>query len=327
MLLLSSSCVALGAILSASSVLAQVTAPRKDAPAKVEAPAKAAPRPDAAKAAKADATKSDASRPDPQALLLAAKAASGGAAWDALRTQHSVVKLGAAGLTGTAERWSDIASGRALLRYSIGPISGALGNDGAVVWTQDGIDEPKVETGANALELAANAAYRDRLAFWFPEPCAGAASLTRSACRPTAAATTSLPSRPRAAAPSSSGSIAESKLIERLVENEGDVTRTEVYSDRREVQGVRIPFKVLTRRGDPKFDETVEIQKLTFNEPLDATSAFGPPEQVQEIGFPAGQRFGGSAVRERSRATSSCRCCSTGAVRSACCSTPAAPTC
>ena len=50
--------------------------------------------------------------PDPTAILAAAKAASGGAAWDALTTQHSKVNIHTAGLMGTAERWSEFATGR-----------------------------------------------------------------------------------------------------------------------------------------------------------------------------------------------------------------------
>ncbi|MGL4648837.1 MAG: hypothetical protein ACRC1H_05470, partial [Caldilineaceae bacterium] len=41
--------------------------------------------------------------PDPVALLAAAKTASGGAAWDAMRSQYSQVKLAAANLEGAVE--------------------------------------------------------------------------------------------------------------------------------------------------------------------------------------------------------------------------------
>ncbi len=252
--------------------------PSRAVPAKAE-PAKGAPR--------AEPAKGEAGRPDPQALLAAAKAASGGAAWDALKTQHSVVKLGAAGLEGTAERWSDMQDGRALLRFAIGPITGALGNDGAVVWTQDGTDEPQVQTAPAALELAANAAYRDRLAFWFPDR-APARIEYKERAQADGRAYDVLVITPKGGRAFEFWLDTETKLIERLVENEGETTRTEIYSDRREVQGVRIPFKVLTRRGDPKFDETVEVQKLTYNAPL-AEVSFSPPEAVQEVGFPAGQ--------------------------------------
>lgn len=261
------------------------------AAAKAE-PSKAASRPDSAKG---DAPKSagtgsaaaDAARLDPQALLAAAKAASGGSAWDGLRTQHSMVKLGAAGLEGTAERWSDIETGRALLRYAIGPVTGAMGNDGKVVWTQDGTDEPQVQTSATALELAANAAYRDRLAFWFPERMPARIEY-KGRSEADGRAYDVVTVTPKGGRAFEFWLDPETKFIERLVENEGEATRTEIYSDRREVQGVRIPFKVLSRRGDPKLDETLEVQKLTYNEPL-AKVAFGPPEAVQEISFPAGQ--------------------------------------
>jgi hypothetical protein len=53
------------------------------------------------------------------------------------------------------------------------------------------------------------------------------------------------------------------------------------------VQGVRIPFHVQTSRGDPKFDEVVDIQKLVFNEPV-ASVAFGPPVAKAEHRLPAG---------------------------------------
>ena len=111
----------------------------------------------------------EAPKPDPVALLAGAKAASGGAAWDALRTQHSEVRLTVAGMTGNVERWNDVTSGQSVLRFSIGPLAGASGFDGKAVWTQDGTEPPKIETDAAALELAANAAYRDKLAFWYPD--------------------------------------------------------------------------------------------------------------------------------------------------------------
>jgi hypothetical protein len=228
-----------------------------------------------------------AAQPDPVALLAAAKTASGGAAWDALRTQRSEVKLAVANLEGSVERWSDIATGRSLMRYRIGPIAGAAGNDGKRVWTQEDGDEPKVETNAAALELAANAAYRDRLAFWYPDR-ARAKIDYRDRAEANGRKYDVVTIVPAGGRPFEFWIDADSKLIERLVEREADVTRTEVYSDRREVQGVRIPFHVHTSRGDPKLDEVVDVQKLVFNEPV-ATVSFAPPEAKAEVAFPPGR--------------------------------------
>jgi hypothetical protein len=228
-----------------------------------------------------------AAKPDPVVLLAAAKAASGGAAWDALKSQHSQVQLATGGLEGAVERWSDVTSGQSFLQYSIGPLTGAAGFDGKTVWTQEGTDPPKVETGAAALELAANAAYRDRLAFWYPDRGharieykeraeAGGRKFDVVRITPDGGRAFEFWINP------------ETRLIERLVEHEAEVTRTEIYSDRRDVQGVRIPFHVKSTRGDPKFDENVTIQKLVFNESL-ADVTFGPPAEQQELMFPDGR--------------------------------------
>jgi hypothetical protein len=111
--------------------------------------------------------------PDPVAVLAQAKAASGGSAWDALRTQHSKVSILTGAISGSAERWSEFATGRSLLAYTIGPVSGAAGFDGKIPWSQDASGKSQPETSDAAREVAINAAYRDRLAFWYPERAAG----------------------------------------------------------------------------------------------------------------------------------------------------------
>ena len=228
-----------------------------------------------------------AAAPDPAAVLAAAKVASGGAAWDALKTQHSLVKLRAAGAEGTVERWSDIATGQSMLQFSIGALAGAAGWDGKSSWTQEGTDAPKVDTSPAGIELAVNAAYRDRLAFWYPER-ARAKIAWKERTEDEGRKYDVVTITPEGGRPFDFWVDAETKLITRLTEREADVTRTETYSDRREVQGVRIPFHVRSRRGDPKFDEVVVVQRLAFNEPLTGI-AFGPPVEQQEVVFPAGR--------------------------------------
>ena len=74
----------------------------------------------------------DKSTANPAAILAAAKAASGGAAWDSLTSLHTLVALRAGGYTGGAERWSEIVTGRSYLRFELGPMSGALGFEDAI---------------------------------------------------------------------------------------------------------------------------------------------------------------------------------------------------
>ncbi len=221
----------------------------------------------AAGAALASAQNAATPRPDPIAILADAKAASGGAAWDALRTQHSKVNIGTAGVKGTAERWSDIYTGRSLIKYSIGPVTGAAGYDGKNAWSQDASGQSRSETGDVARELAVNAAYRDKLAFWFPDRAKGQISFM-DRVTDDGADFNVIRILPEGGRPFQFWINAETHLIERLVEREGQETRTEFFMDLHDVEGVKVPFRVRATRGDPRNDEVITVEKLDYNWPL-----------------------------------------------------------
>lgn len=206
-------------------------------------------------------------RPDPVAILAAAKAASGGAAWDALRTQHSKVTLATAGIKGTAERWSDIGSGRSLITYNIGPVSGAAGFDGKLAWSQDGSGQSTAETADAARELAVNAAYRDKLAFWYPERARAQISFLDRVTEDGANFDV-IRIVPEGGRAFQFWINTETHMIERLVEREAQETRTEYLMDLRTVEGVKVPYRVRATRGDPRQDEVITVDKLDYNWPL-----------------------------------------------------------
>lgn len=202
--------------------------------------------------------------PDPVSILAAAKAASGGATWDGLAYQHSLVALMAGGFSGEAERWSEIATGRSLLRFSLGPIAGTMGYDGTVAWSQDPSGATRVGNDEAETELAANAAYRDQLAFWFP--ARHAASITYKRRAPADDALFDVVAiTPNGGREFELWMNTQTHLIERLVEREAHATRTEIYMDWNDVRGVKIPFRVRVLRGDPKADELVVIERIEFD--------------------------------------------------------------
>jgi hypothetical protein len=206
-------------------------------------------------------------RPDPIAILAAAKAASGGTAWDALRTQHSSVSIGTSGVKGTAERWSDIYTGRSLIKYNVGPVSGAAGYDGKVAWSQDASGQSRAESSDAARELAVNAAYRDKLAFWFPDRAKGQISFMDRVAEDGAVFDV-VRILPEGGRPFQFWINSETHLIERLVEREAQETRTEYFMDLRDVEGVKVPYRVRATRGDPRNDEVITVDKLDYNWPL-----------------------------------------------------------
>ena len=226
--------------------------------------------------------------PDAQAVLAAAKEASGGAAWDALRSQHSKVSIRAGDVTGAAERWSEVLTGRSRIAYTIGPVTGAAGFDGRLAWSQDASGQSTVDASDAARELAVNAAYRDRLAFWYPER-APARIAYKERASADGADFDVVRITPEGGRPFELWVNTETRLIERLVEREAQETRTEVYMDVRERNGVKVPFRVRASRGDTRRDELIVVESMAFNEPLAGVSFAQPAPPSPDFAFPAGK--------------------------------------
>jgi Aspartyl protease/PDZ domain len=226
--------------------------------------------------------------PNPRAILQLAKDASGGSAWDALRSQHSTVTVQAAGLAGTAERWSDTTSGKSRLDFSIGPLQGAAGFDGKVAWTQDDAGIARDETDDTARELAVNAAFRDRLAFWYPERGAAVVSYKERASADGADFDV-IRITPEGGRAFELWINVETRLIERLVEREARAVRTEIYMDLRDLQGVKIPYRVRATREDPRQDEVFVVEKMEFNRPLTGVAFARPAPPRPDFAFPRGR--------------------------------------
>jgi hypothetical protein len=215
----------------------------------------------------ASAQTADKPAANPADVLAAAKAASGGAAWDAHTSLHTLVALRAGGFTGEAERWSEIRTGRSYLRFELGPMAGVLGFDGKVAWTQEPSGRTRVLDVDTEAQLAMNAAYRDQLAFWFTDR--HPAKIVYKGRSPADGADFDVIGvTPEGGREFELWVNTETKMIERLVEHEAIATRTEIYMDWRDVEGVKIPFRVRASRGDPRADEIVVIERIEFDGPL-----------------------------------------------------------
>ena len=94
---------------------------------------------------------------EPAALIEAARAATGGAAWDQVRVLHRFLTLSAGGLEGSMEAWADPGHGRAASRYTLGPDSGAEGWDGRTAWSADWAHRVHPAEGADLALLRATA--------------------------------------------------------------------------------------------------------------------------------------------------------------------------
>ena len=110
----------------------------------------------------------DGAGPEPGPLIEAARAATGGTAWDQVRVLHRFLTLSAGGLEGSMEAWADPSHGRAASRYTLGPDSGAEGWDGRTAWSADWAHRVHAAEGADLALLRATA-FWSSFGFLLPE--------------------------------------------------------------------------------------------------------------------------------------------------------------
>ena len=179
---------------------------------------------------------------DPNEILVKVKAASGGAAWDAIRTARTKATISIGGLSGTTEALDDVTAGRYVDRFQLGPMSGAEGFDGTVAWSQDASGQSRAEEGGDARLGAANESYRRAYGFWRPD---------RWPAQIEDAGTQQENGRqffvvritPKGGRPFDLWIDRATMLIDRTVEKTAMETRTTFVSDYRTVGGVKIAVR------------------------------------------------------------------------------------
>jgi len=205
---------------------------------------------------------------DPNEILAKVKAASGGAAWDAIRTARATMTISIGGLTGTVEALDDVTLGRYVDRFKIGAISGAEGFDGTILWSQDASGQSRVEEGGDGRLGAANESYRRAYGFWNPErwPAqvedAGTQEENGRHCLVVRIT-------PKGGRPFDLWIDAATMLIDRTVEKTAIETRTTFETDYRTVGGVKMAFAARSTNGDPRYDQRTTVESVEFNVPVE----------------------------------------------------------
>lgn len=160
---------------------------------------------------------------DPAEWLSNVKQATGGSAWDAIRTNHVRATITTGGLRGTVESWEDVLKGRFVDSALLGPVSQVQGFDGKVVWSQDSSLQVHREEGGDALEGTANE------------------------------------------------------------------TRTTYLSDYRSVGDVKVPFAIRSTNGETRYDQTITVESVHFNQPIDEAKFSMPAPPPPDYVFASGK--------------------------------------
>ncbi len=224
-----------------------------------------------------------------EVLLDAAKAATGGAAWDKVVTWRESGTVTAGGLSGKYESWMDLTSLHNSGEFSLGPSTGSNGWDGRRAWTTDSSKEVRVETSRETVAQAIQDAYRTGYAFYFPQrfPATRTYAGMRSADGKTFEAVKLTPAQ---AEPFEIWFDPGSHRIAREVQLTGGMPHTFILSDYASFGALQVPKKTIDRVGNnPKFDTVTEVSNIAFIGPQAVARYAPPPPPPNNAQWPAGK--------------------------------------
>ena len=225
----------------------------------------------------------------PAQILARAKAASGGNAWDHVRTLREDGTMKTGGLAGHFSELNDLSSGRSASHFSLGPVEGAQGFDGKVGWSKSPGGEVSPMDSPQGKKLSATGAYQTALAWWFPGRWPGTITLVgqRKAGQDTFWV---LRVVPRGGLPFELWINAKTHLIARTVmaTGMGSIKQTTYLSDYRTVDGVKIAFHERISNGKKQYDTVVQLKKVSVNVPVSAADFAMPGQALHDFSFLGG---------------------------------------
>jgi predicted aspartyl protease len=218
---------------------------------------------------------------DSAPVLARAKAASGGDRWDATSSWRGDGTFAAGGLSGDFHAIIDLESGRSADAYTLGSVGGADGYDGVHAWGQDPGGEVAALDTPEAVRRARSQAWLDAHAYWFPQRIA--ATIDKVESRQDQGATYAVvTATPKDGDPVVLWFARDSGLLARVDQRQGQDMATTTFDDYREVDGLRLPFHVVTDltdgagRTDPRRRTEVRFAHIATNVPV-ATADFAMP--------------------------------------------------
>lgn len=214
------------------------------------------------------------------AVLLEARAATGGAAWDRVAAIESRTTISVGGMTGTAELLEDVVTGRNRTILEVGPLRQAEGWDGRIAWERGDGGEVTTLDAPPAIAFARTTAWLTRRGYFRTGGAAYRDLGRRDGFRVIEAT------------PDGGGSVElwfdATGVLARTVQRRGSATIAYELSDYRAVGGVRIPFRIAIDQGDPRNRVVLAITNATVvATPADAAFA-APAAATDRITFANG---------------------------------------
>ncbi|WP_374353158.1 aspartyl protease family protein [Chitinimonas sp.] len=224
-----------------------------------------------------------------EALLQKAKEATGGKAWDGVKTLSEKGRLQLPQLQGSYIQHVDLARQRNHFHYDLGVIKGASGFDGKEAWSADATGQTQALTAGDDKAEAVSSLYRDSLAYWFPDRMKAERSYAgeRSA---DGVVYDAVRIAPQGGLPFELWISRSNQRIERYVALHGAQPTMDRYSDFHQVSGVSLPFKissVYVKSGKEAQQLALDSAEVNVDLPDSTFSRPAPP--AADFAFASGQ--------------------------------------
>lgn len=214
--------------------------------------------------------------PTSSQILSRAKDASGGDAWDEIRTLHIKWKAREGGLLGTVDETDDLVKARYVDISQFGIRSGAFGFNGKIVWSQDSSGQAQAQESSEAREGTVNEVYRRSLAYWYPERWSAKIEYA-GRVREGDDSFYVLKIMPNGGRLFELWFNDSTSLLERIVEKTATSSFKVFFSDYRKVDSVKVPFQVRVRFGDGGNENSYLAEAIEFNRSVSAARFDLPP--------------------------------------------------
>jgi predicted aspartyl protease len=210
-------------------------------------------------------------------VLLGAKRAAGGEAWNDVKAIRYSFRLRQSGLEGTGDTLVDLVGGRSVTHFHLGVFKGAEGFDGTRSWTQDDAELVTIAGSADLRARAASARYRNALAYWFP--VRGRAELSEHMQLFRVRIKEIVTAKPDGGLPFDLWFDAQTRLLERVVEDGASETLTIMYDDYRAVGSLVIAHRIRSSNAAADFGSERIVTNVQIN-PGIRDSDFAVPRAV-----------------------------------------------
>lgn len=226
---------------------------------------------------------------DVRLVLAQTKAAAGGAAVDGLKAIRISYRLRQSGLDGTGTTLTDVVGGRVVTRFQLGPIAGGEGFDGKRAWVQDQAGIVTVPEGGDRPAQSVSAQYRQALGYWYPARAARAdigirLQLFRQRIKE------ALEIAPQGGLKFELWFDAQTKMLDRVIEEGASEVRTTIYEDYRAVDGLMVAHRIRSSNAAAAFGAERIVTKVELNPAISDADFAVPPPPRPDFVFARGKR-------------------------------------